>query len=140
VRQSAQSIGAGTVGGRVVDQSGAVIVGAVVTLQNSATNYRHQSVRTDENGAYRFNNVPLNSYHLSMAAPGFAKLEQDVAVRSTVPLTQDVTIQIEGPQTTTIDVTGAVQHPFSTSIRPLTTMSTRASSITCRPPAPACPT
>jgi hypothetical protein len=100
----AQSIGAGTVGGKVVDPSGAVIVGAVVTLQNSLTNY-HQQVSTDGNGAYRFNNVPLNSYHVSISAPGFAKFEQDVAVRSTVPMTQDITLQIEGPQTTTVDVT-----------------------------------
>jgi hypothetical protein len=100
----AQSIGAGTVGGKVVDPSGAVIVGAVVTLQNSLTNYR-QSVRTDENGSYRFNNVPLNSYHVSAAAPGFSKFEQDVTVRSTVPIAQDVMLQIEGPQTTTVDVT-----------------------------------
>ncbi len=100
----AQSIGAGTVGGKVVDPSGAVIVGASVTLQNSVTNY-HQTVTTDTNGAYRINNVPMNSYRVSVAAPGFAKFEQDLAVRSTVPLTQDVTLQIEGPQTTTIDVT-----------------------------------
>jgi len=99
-----QSIGAGTVGGKVTDQSGAVIVGAVVSLQNSVTNY-HQTVRTDENGAYRFNNVPLNSYRLSIAAPGFSIVNQDITVRSTVPMTQDVTLQIEGPQTTTVDVT-----------------------------------
>jgi len=99
----AQSIGAGTVGGKVSDPSGAVIVGAIVTLQNSTTNY-HQSTRTDENGAYRFNNVPLNSYRLSIATPGFARLEQDLAIRSTVPASQDLTLQIEGPQTTTIDV------------------------------------
>jgi len=99
-----QSIGAGTVGGKVTDQSGAVIVGAVVGLQNSATNY-HQAARTDENGAYRFNNVPLNSYRLTIAAPGFSNFGQDITVRSTVPMTQDVTMQIEGPQTTTVDVT-----------------------------------
>ena len=68
-----QSIGAGTVGGKVADPSGAVLVGAVVSLQNSQTNYR-QAVRTDENGSYRFNNVPLNSYHLSIAAPGFCEI------------------------------------------------------------------
>ena len=99
----AQSIGAGTVGGKVVDPSGAVLVGAIVTLQNSITNYR-QSTRTDENGAYRFNNVPLNSYRMTVAAPGFSELAQDVTVRSTVPAIQDITLQIAGPQTTTIDV------------------------------------
>ncbi|HUB77632.1 MAG TPA: TonB-dependent receptor [Bryobacteraceae bacterium] len=100
---TAQSIGAGTVGGKVVDPSGAVIVGAVASLQNSVTNYR-QSARTDENGVYRFNNVPLNSYRLSIAAPGFSHFDQDVTIRSTVPMTLDVTLQIEGPQTTTVDV------------------------------------
>ena len=99
-----QSIGAGTVSGKVTDQSGAVIVGAVVSLQNSATNY-HQTVRTDENGAYRINNVPLNSYRLLIAAPGFSNFNQDLTIRSTVPMTQDATLQIEGPQTTTVDVT-----------------------------------
>jgi hypothetical protein len=99
-----QSIGAGTVGGKVTDQSGAVIVGAAVSLQNSVTNYR-QAARTDESGTYRFNNVPLNSYRLTIAAPGFSSANQDITVRSTVPMTQDVTMQIEGPQTTTVDVT-----------------------------------
>jgi hypothetical protein len=76
----------------------------VVSLQNSVTNYR-QAARTDENGAYRFNNVPLNSYRLSIAAPGFSKFESGHHGSSTVPMTQDVTMQIEGPQTTTVDVT-----------------------------------
>ena len=102
----AQSIGAGTVGGKVADPSGAIVVGAVVTLQNPLTNYR-QSVRTDGNGVYRFTNVPLNSYHLGVSASGFAKLEQDVAVRSTVPLAQDVELKIAEAATTTIDVQGS---------------------------------
>src|ERR1035438_2488200 len=102
----AQSIGAGTVGGKVADPSGAVVVGAVVTLHNPLTNYR-QSVRTDGNGVYRFTNVPLNSYHLGVGATGFAKFEQDVAVRSTVPLTQDVELKIAEAATTTIDVQGS---------------------------------
>lgn len=99
----AQSIGSGTVGGKVVDPSGAVVVGAVVTIQNPSTNYR-QSMRSDDNGTYRFNNVPLNSYRLSAVAAGFAKFEQDVSVRATVPITQDVGLQIAGTQTTTIEV------------------------------------
>jgi hypothetical protein len=41
---------------------------------------------------------------MSVTAPGFSKLEQDVAIRSTVPTAQDITLQIAGPQTTTIDV------------------------------------
>jgi hypothetical protein len=56
---------------------------------------------------YRFTNVPLNSYHLGVGATGFAKFEQDVAVRSTVPLTQDVELKIAEAATTTIDVQGS---------------------------------
>jgi len=99
----AQSIGAGTVAGKVVDPSGAIVVGAVVTAQNPLTNY-HQSTKTDGTGAYRFTNVPLNSYRVEVSAPGFEKSTQDVAVRSPVPVTLDVELKIAGLQTTTVDV------------------------------------
>ena len=73
-------------------------------MQNPLTNY-HQSVRSDQSGLYRFNNVPLNSYHLTVAAPGFAKNELDVNVKSPVPMTQDITLQLAGAETTTVEVT-----------------------------------
>ena len=99
----AQSIGAGTVSGKVVDPSGAVVVGAAVTAQNPLTNY-HQSTQTDATGTYRFTSVPLNSYRLEVSAPGFEKFTKEVAVRSAVPITADVELKLAGLATTTVDV------------------------------------
>jgi len=54
---SAQSINSGTVTGTLLDQSGAVINAAKVTLRNPVTGYE-QSMVTDNAGSFRFNNVP----------------------------------------------------------------------------------
>jgi len=72
-----QSINSGTLTGVVTDPSGAVIVGASVNLKNAVTGYE-QTVSTDRAGAYRFTNVPLNSYHLSISASGFAPEAHDI--------------------------------------------------------------
>ena len=95
----AQSISAGTVNGSVTDPSSAAIVGATVTLHNPVTNFQ-QTVTTDQNGAFKFSNVPFNSYHVEATAAGFAKREQDVAVRSTVPVSLSLQLPLAGAQTT----------------------------------------
>ena len=75
-----QSINSGTVTGTVTDPSGAVISNAGIQLRNPITGYE-QSVKTDNTGAFRFNNVPQNPYRLSVAADGFAPANQEVDVR-----------------------------------------------------------
>ena len=81
----AQSITSGTINGSVVDQSGAVIAGATVSLRNAGTNYE-QSVTTDETGPFHLPNIPLNPYRLTIIAPGFNGAAQQVDVRSTIPI------------------------------------------------------
>ena len=104
---SAQSISAGTIAGTVTDPSGAAVVGAVVTVQNPVSNYR-QSVASDSTGAFRFNNVPPNSYHLDIAVPGFSPFTRDVAVRSTVPLNLPIQLAVANAQTAIqVEATGA---------------------------------
>jgi hypothetical protein len=104
---SAQSISAGTIAGTVTDPSGAAVVGAVVTIHNPVSNYR-QSVPSDAAGAFRFNNVPQNSYRLEVAVPGFAPFARDVAVRSTVPLNLPVQLALADAQTAIqVEATGA---------------------------------
>ena len=88
---SAQSISGGTITGTVKDPSGAVVPGANLTLRNAVTSYE-QSVASDSSGAYRFNNVPLNSYQLTINAPGFSPMSQTVGVANTVPITTDVVL------------------------------------------------
>ena len=61
----AQSINSGTITGTVIDQSGAVIRGVNVVLQNHITGYQRTAV-TDENGSFRFNSIPRAQEPLSI--------------------------------------------------------------------------
>src|SRR5208283_4296543 len=47
-------------------------------------------------GRFSFPNVPFNPYHLSVSLTGFAPYSQDVDVRSAVPLSLKITLQIAG--------------------------------------------
>ena len=88
-----QSISGGTVVGTVKDPNGGAVPGAVLKLKNGVTSYE-QSVVTDDSGAYRFNNVPLNNYQLSTTAAGFAAAARTLNVASTVPMTADITLSM----------------------------------------------
>ncbi|HOL70413.1 MAG TPA: TonB-dependent receptor [Bryobacteraceae bacterium] len=74
-----------TLTGTVIDPVGAVVEGAVVTLSNALTGYRHQTV-TEEEGRFSIANIPLQTYQLSVEAPGFAPERRTVALRSNVPV------------------------------------------------------
>ncbi len=102
----AQSLGnAGTVQGTVTDPSGAAVPGATVTVLNRVSNYK-RSATTDSAGAYRLNNLPPNPYHLEASASGFAPTEQDVDVRTTVPIEMNIKLVLAGA-TTTVNVEAA---------------------------------
>jgi hypothetical protein len=99
---SGQSLGgAGTVAGMVTDASGAAVPAATVSLVNRITGYQ-QTASTDAQGSFRFNNVPPNTYHLEVTANGFAMLQKDIAVRSSVPLNLALQLEVEGEHTTVV--------------------------------------
>src|SRR5260370_25680155 len=77
----AQSINSGTVLGTVTDPTGAVVAGAQVLMRNPVTGYE-QTVRTDTDGKFRFNNIPQNNYRWSATAPRFAAAPQESEARS----------------------------------------------------------
>src|SRR6266478_2477357 len=56
--------------GQVTDQFGAVVVGATVTVTDG--NGKQQTIQTDSNGAYRFDNLTAGAYNLSVQQKGFA--------------------------------------------------------------------
>ena len=99
----AQSLSAGTVTGVVVDPNGAVIPNASVTIANSVTGYT-RAVNTDKDGAFRFDNVPLNNYQVSVSATGFAAGLESVAVRTSVPISLKISLAIS-TATETVSVT-----------------------------------
>ena len=60
-----------------------------MAIQNPVCNDR-QAVTTDQAGAFRFLNVPLNNYRVLVRAAGFANFEREVTVRTTVPVSLDI--------------------------------------------------
>jgi hypothetical protein len=97
-----QSINSGTVTGIVTDQSGAVISHAGVQIRNPVTGYE-QSIKTDNTGAFRFNNIPQNPYQLTVTADRFAPTNQGVDVRGSLPITVNITLKVAA-EITSVDV------------------------------------
>ncbi len=93
----------GTVVGTVTDGSGAVVVGAKVTIKNAISGYERSTV-TDQTGKYTFSNLPFNPYHVQISAPGFDAYHHDVDVHSPVAINVTDALKIGGTATTvTVD-------------------------------------
>src|ERR1017187_2118454 len=100
----AQSAGnSGTIYGTVTDPTGAVIPGASVTIENPVSGYSRHTT-SDSTGRYQFTNLPLNSYHLTISAASLGTISQDADVRSTVPITVNVSLKL-GETSTTVEAT-----------------------------------
>jgi hypothetical protein len=80
----------GSITGQVTDRSGAVVVGAQVTAENTATAVR-TAVKTNASGVYTINFLPIGNYKLTIEAKGFATQEL-------VPFTLDIdqTVKFDG--------------------------------------------
>ncbi|HSS19717.1 MAG TPA: TonB-dependent receptor [Pyrinomonadaceae bacterium] len=74
-----QSITSGSLSGRIEDRSGAAVKSANVTVTNLETNQRLITT-SDFEGRYRFPYLQVGSYQLSVEAPGFATLTQQLTV------------------------------------------------------------
>src|SRR2546430_9697676 len=101
---SAQALTAGTISGAVVDPNGAVVPNATVTLANSITGYK-RTATTDAEGNFRFQNVPPNNYQLTVSATGFSAAAQGLNVRTTVPISLKIPLEVSSA-TETVNVTG----------------------------------
>ena len=102
----------GTIHGTVVDPTGAVINGAIVTVQNPVSGLSLTST-TNSQGVFTFGNLPFSHYHLTISASGFNTAEQDADVRSAVPL-QLKTNMVLGSAATTVTVTETSQDLIDT--------------------------
>jgi hypothetical protein len=97
----------GTIEGVVNDQSGGVIPGATVEISYAVSGYQRQAT-TGSDGSFKFTNVPFNTYHMVVSANGFAATSQDVDVRSSVPVTAQVSLKVGAASTSiTVEATGA---------------------------------
>jgi hypothetical protein len=110
----AQSGSAGVVHGTVTDPSGAVVPNAAVQLSNSVSGFQ-RTATTDATGQFTFTNVPFNPYTVDVSAKGFASLGQSVEIRSSVGITVNIVLQIEGAsQTVTVESGGDLIENDST--------------------------
>lgn len=91
----AQIGASGSVNGTVVDPSGAVVANATVEISNPVSQYR-RTTTTDSNGSFNFRNVPFNQYRVTATASGFAPGAQDVELRSIVPVSSRISLQVSG--------------------------------------------
>ena len=89
----AQTTGSSSITGTVTDPTGAVVPGATVEIRNPVSEYS-RTATTDNIGKFAFSNVPVNPYHMTVNAQGFAPYRQDVDIRSAVPTSLKVTLQI----------------------------------------------
>jgi hypothetical protein len=95
----------GSIRGRVVDPSGAPVVGASVTARNDATGYT-RSVTTGPEGYFVLPNLPLGSYTVTVRQEGFATLNfPGVILQAGTEAVLNATLKI-GPVATTVTVSG----------------------------------
>jgi hypothetical protein len=95
----------GSVNGTVADPTGAVVANATVEISDPVSHFE-RTATTDASGNFNIPNVPFNPYHMTVKAEGFAPTAQDVTVRSVVPVSLKLTLQVSGA-TTSVTVTDA---------------------------------
>ncbi|MGB9071086.1 MAG: TonB-dependent receptor [Terriglobales bacterium] len=91
----AQSGNSTSLAGTVLDPSGAVVINATVEARNPVSGFSRSTV-TDAAGKFAIPNVPFNPYHLTVTAKGFAPHVEDVNVRSAVPITLSINLEVTG--------------------------------------------
>jgi hypothetical protein len=99
----AQSAGNSTsVEGTVLDPSGAVVPNATVEIRNPVSQFE-RTTTTNSTGGFSIPNVPFNPYHLMVKVEGFAPYIHDIDVRSLVPVSVTIKLQLESSETVTVE-------------------------------------
>ena len=83
----------GTVQGTVRDPSGALLPGATVRIVDPTSGYQ-QTTQTNEQGEYKFFNVPFHIYTARVEAAGFQTIEKPFDVETAIPLNMDFTLAV----------------------------------------------
>ncbi|MGI8772688.1 MAG: carboxypeptidase regulatory-like domain-containing protein [Acidobacteriaceae bacterium] len=95
----AQSV-RGSLAGNITDPSGGLIAGAQITATNSTSGYSLKTVSTSA-GTYRFPEMPLGLYDISVAAKGFStQVQHGVQVTIGSVSAVNVVLQVGGAETT----------------------------------------
>src|ERR1700733_5812513 len=116
---SAQVISADLVG-TVLDKTGAAVPGATVEEVNSETGVKWEPGE-NENGEYRFNNLPVGTYSVSGSSANFAATTiNNFQLELNKTSTLQITLEIKGAATS-IEVSGAAPALDTTTSKITTT-------------------
>jgi hypothetical protein len=106
---AAAQLSTATMGGTVVDSTGAAIPNASITLLQTDTNFTRKSVSKGD-GSYREEFLPIGPYKISVAATGFKTLERAGIV---------LAVMQNAELTLTLEVGGSSEHVEVTADIPL---------------------
>jgi putative hemolysin len=96
----------GSITGAVVDEQGALVSTANIKATNVATGFTREA-KTDSNGTYNIQYLPVGGYTVTVEAPGFKKFVQQNLV-ITVDQTQALNVTLSvGAENQTIEVSTA---------------------------------
>ncbi|HEV7474074.1 MAG TPA: TonB-dependent receptor [Pyrinomonadaceae bacterium] len=77
--QAQQTVASASLSGRVQDQGGGMVSNAVVTVTRLETN-QQRTMPSDGEGRFRFANLPVGIYNLTIDSPGFARLTSQLTL------------------------------------------------------------
>jgi len=110
--------------GSIVDSSGGGIPNANVEITNQATGVKG-TTKTEANGQYRFNNLPIGRYDVTANAPGFATgTRRGVELQLNQNATANITLQV-GVVSSTVDVTESAATIDTTTAQLRTTFESK---------------
>ena len=90
----------GEIFGKAMDESGSVLPGAAVTLTSPAL-LRSQTAVTTATGAYRFPNIPIGVYSVTVELSGFAKtIRNDIKIETGFNAQVDFKVKVSALQET----------------------------------------
>jgi hypothetical protein len=91
----------GSIRGKVIDQSGALVAGAKVSAKNANTALV-RTTATAEDGTYVLVELPAGEYELTVAAQGFKPGVMRVIVDVGTDTTADITVKVGGDEIVTV--------------------------------------
>lgn len=83
----------GSIRGRVIDQTGASVPGATVTITGRETGLTRSQISTDA-GTFNFPNLPISTYDISVELTGFKRIVQEEVIVKTNQVV-DVSLALE---------------------------------------------
>jgi hypothetical protein len=101
--------------GTILDPSGALVPGAIVTLTNSATGF-NRSVTAASKGEYSFDQIPPGEYLATITSEGFAPQVKRVQLLVATPLKLDFRLTVGNQEVVDVSATSAAVDTVDASL------------------------